>query len=102
MEQLPLLLVIGLNDTWDTKVIHGIVCVSHTCSGSNKRFFPVRLCFHQRGIKPSISVKFLGTDKTIIYFDKQVYEDDVLFFCKKGLGHIEESSFSGKTHICAI
>ena len=35
-------LVIGLDDTWDTKDSHGHVRVSHTGSGSENKKFPLK------------------------------------------------------------
>ena len=72
-------LVIGLDDTWDTKGRYGPV-----------RFFPamcwlcffasIKICFYQSGMKPNIEVIFWGTWRGILAFYKKAYEDDGLLF----------------------
>ena len=78
MDHLPPHLVIGIDDTWYTKEIHGHVHVSQSDSGSNKMFCSVKICFRQRGIKPNIAFILWGTCMGIKDFDKQSYEYDVL------------------------
>ena len=96
---MPLHLVIGLDETWDTKVSHGYVCFTRPGAGYEDFFCSIKLCFCQSGIQPKFTVVFWGTGRGIVDFDKQAYEDDVLLFLKIRIGQTEESSLSGKTHI---
>ena len=82
MDQLTLPIVIGLDDTWDTKGSLGPVCFSQPGAGSEKSVCYIKLCFCQRGIQPNTTVIFWGTGRGIVDFDKQAYEDDVLLFWK--------------------
>ena len=72
--------MIGLDDTWDIKGIHGPVCFSQPGAGSEKSFCYIKLCFRQRGIQPKIAFIFRGKWRSIVNIDKQDYEDDVLLF----------------------
>ena len=66
LKQVPLPLVIEFYDTWDVKISHGHVHVSQTGAGSDF-FGSIKLCFHHRGIKPSIAFIFLGKRKGAKY-----------------------------------
>ena len=76
---MPLTFEIGLDDTWDTKCIHGPVCFSQSGAG-HELFPPIKLCLCQSGIQQKIAVIFCGTGSSIADFDKQAYKDDVIFF----------------------
>ena len=69
MDQVPLPIVISLDDNCDTKGSYGTVRFSQLGAGSEKRFF-IRLCFCQRVIHPDIVVMFWGTGRIIADFDK--------------------------------
>ena len=71
MDQVPLPVVIGLDETWDTKGGHGPVRFSQTGAGSEKSFYSIKLCFYQHGIQPNITVIFWETGSGILDFDKQ-------------------------------
>ena len=75
---MPLPIVIGLNETWDTKGIHEPVCFSQLGAGSEKSVCSIKLCFYQRIKQPNITVIFGGTGGSIVDFYKQAYKDDVL------------------------
>ena len=79
------LIVNDFDGTLDTKVIHGTVYFSHTGAGFDKRFFPIKLCFYQHGIQPSIAYIFLDTGKRIADVEKQAYEYYVIFFENIGI-----------------
>ena len=81
MDQVPLPLVIGLDDTWYKKASHGPVCFSQQGAGS-KFFCSIKLCFYQGGIQKYITVVFGGTGRGIADFGKQFYEYYVLLFWK--------------------
>ena len=84
MDQVPLPLVIGLGDTWDTKGNHRPVCLTQTVAGSGFFCF-VKLCFRQRVIQPNIAVIWQVTVRGIADFDKQSYKDVVLLLWKISL-----------------
>ena len=69
MDQVTPPLVIDLDNTWDTKVIHGTVRFPQpgASSGGKKS---IKLCFCQRGIQPNIEIIFWLTGRSIAYFDK--------------------------------
>ena len=71
MDQVPLPIVIVLDDTWDTRGSHGPVCYSQPGDGS-ENIFSVKLLFFQRGIKPNFAVNFGGTVRVIVDFDKKI------------------------------
>ena len=71
--------MVGLDDTWDKKGSQGPVCFSHPGAGSEKCLFH-KLCSFQRGIQPNITFIFGGTGRSIVYFGKQAYKDDMLLF----------------------
>ena len=82
--------MIGLDETWDTKGSHGLVCFSQTGAGSENNVCSIKLYLYQRVIQPNITVIFGGTGIIILDSDKQAYEDGVLLFRKIRLGKIEE------------
>ena len=79
MEQVSLPIVIGLDETWDTKGIHGPVCFSQPGASSEKKC-SIKLCFFHRGIQPNITVVICGTGRGFVDFYKQAYKNDVLLF----------------------
>ena len=79
---MPLTLLIGLDDNWYSKVIHGHVCVFHTGDGYDNIFGPIQPFSLQNGIQTKITVIFWVTGKRIAAFDKQYYKYDVLVFWK--------------------
>ena len=48
--QLPIPRVMSIDDTWDTKLSHGTVCVFQPGAGSEKLICSIKLCFHDHGI----------------------------------------------------
>ena len=80
MDQVPLLIVIGVDENWDTKGSHGHVCFYHPGAGSDTIFCSVKLCLYQHGIQPNITVIIWVTGKGIVDFDKEAYRYDVLLF----------------------
>ena len=83
MDQVPIPLVIGLDDNWDKKVSHGPVCFSHPGAGSGKSVCSIKLCFCQHGIQQNITVIFWVTGRGIVDFYKKSYKDYVFLFFKK-------------------
>ena len=63
------LILIFLDDTWDTKSSHGPVCFSHPSDGSWEKMFH-KLFFRQRVIQLNIVVIFWGTGRSIADFYK--------------------------------
>ena len=68
---MPLPSLIGIDETWDTKGIHGPVCFYYPGAGFEKIFCHIKLCFHQNGIQPNISANFQEKGRGITDFDKQ-------------------------------
>ena len=79
MDQVSPLRVIKLDDTWDKKCNHGLVYDFQTGACSEKKIGSTKLCFCQRGMKSKISFIFYVIGKGIKDYEKQSYEDDVLF-----------------------
>ena len=71
-------LVIGLDNTWDKKVVMDLCVFSQTGASSRKSFCSIKLCFFQRGIQPTITVVFWGKERGIADFDKEAYDNDIL------------------------
>ena len=65
MHQVPLPILIVLDETWDTKCIHVPVCFSQPGAGSEISFSSIKLCFYQSGIKPNIVKRFsaIGSER---------------------------------------
>ena len=72
--------VIFIHGIWDTKGRHGPVCLSQPGYGSEKSVCSIKICFFKRGTQPNITVVFEGTERGIVYFDKQAYKNDVIFY----------------------
>ena len=100
MEQVTYPLVIGIDDTCNTKVIHGPVCVSPFRFWFWQMFFFIQLCFHQCGIQLNIEFIFWVAGKIITHAEKN--PTNMMYSCsvKISIGHTEDSDLSGKTHIC--
>ena len=77
MDQVPPPTVIGLDENWDKKASNGHMHVSYQDDGYDKHFFPIEICFHQRGIKSSIALIIQEKGKSITDFEKQSYKEDV-------------------------
>ena len=80
--QVPLPLLVFLDDTWYTKGIHGYMFVYHPGVGYDTLFF-IKIFFHHREIQPYIEVIFWVTGNMIVDFDKQAYKYDIILFLKK-------------------
>ena len=73
-------LVIGLDEAWDTKGIHGYVRVYHKGDGHDKHFCSIKLLLRQRGIQSKIAFIFWGIEDRVTASENQSYEDDALLF----------------------
>ena len=82
VDQSPLPIMIGLDDTCDTKSSHVPVCVSQTGAGSEKGCCCIKICFRNLRMQPNIVVIFWLKGKMITAFMKQAYVDDVILLLK--------------------
>ena len=98
MEQVLLLLLIGIYDTWDTKGSHGpvfffrqVLVLKNICS--------VKLCLCQSLIQPNITVIFWGTGRLLYILMINPTKIMCSGYDKISIRQTEESSLSGKAHI---
>ena len=70
MDQVPLSLVIGLDDTWYTKGSHVSVFFFQPVTGAGKSICSIKFYLCQRRIRPNITVIFWGTERGTLDFDK--------------------------------
>ena len=70
MGQVPPPIMIGLDETWDTKGSHGHVNIYHPGADSYNYFCSIKTCFCQSVIQPKIAFISWVTGKGITYFEK--------------------------------
>ena len=80
MDQFSIPLVIELDFTWDKNVCRVPVCFYQPGAVCEKSVFSIKIYLCQRGIQPNITAICLGTERSIVDFDKQAYKYDVIFF----------------------